>query len=89
MHPLWIVRHLQAVSGVVRVQLVQEELRRIAVRVICAADAEWLTVRSSLERILQERLGAGLAIECERVDVVSVEPGGKVRAVISRCKRAG
>jgi phenylacetate-CoA ligase len=89
MHPLGIVRHLQAVSGVVRVQLVQEELRRIAVRVICAADAEWLTVRSSLERILQERLGAGLAIECERVDVVSVEPGGKVRAVISRCKRAG
>jgi phenylacetate-CoA ligase len=87
LHPLGIVRHLQAVSGVVRVQLVQEELRRISVRVICAADADWLTVRSSLERTLQGRFGAGVAIECARVDSVSVEPGGKVRAVISRCKR--
>jgi phenylacetate-CoA ligase len=86
-HPLGFLRQLQEVPGVVRVQLVQEEPARVSVRAVCAAGADWPSVRAPLERVLRSQLGEGVAIECARVDAVRVEPGGKVRAVISRCGR--
>jgi phenylacetate-CoA ligase len=86
-HPLGITWHLQTIPGVVRVQLVQEEVERIAVRVICTVQADWPAVSAALERELRRHLGHGIAIECARVHALTAEPGGKVRAVISRCRR--
>jgi phenylacetate-CoA ligase len=88
-HSLAIVRHLQAVPGVIRVQLVQERLDRVTLRAICEAGVDWPVVKAALEEVLHRLLGGALTVECRRVDAVEVEPGGKVRAVISRCKPLG
>src|SRR4029079_15070751 len=53
-HPLAVLRRLQGVPGVVRVQLVQEEPTRISARVVCAAQAPWEGIAASLTRILRE-----------------------------------
>jgi phenylacetate-CoA ligase len=86
-HPLAVLRRLQAVAGVVRVQLVQHDVARLSVRIVCAAGALWPDVRSAAGAVLRELLGVGIAIECEPVGALEIEPGGKVRAVISRCRR--
>ena len=88
-HSLAMLRHLQAVPGVVRVQLVQEQLERVTLRAICEADADWSAVRRGLEEVFGRLLGGAIAVDCTRVDAVEVEPGGKVRAVISRCEPLG
>lgn len=86
-HPLAVLRGLQTVPGVVRVQLVQDEVARFSLRVVCALEAEWPATRTRLERVLRSCLGQGIAVETERVEALTREPGGKLRAVISRCRK--
>ncbi|HEX6201941.1 MAG TPA: hypothetical protein VF100_02990 [Thermoanaerobaculia bacterium] len=91
-HPISLLHALQAVPGVVRVQVVQEELARFTLRAVCAAGTDWPPTAERLRRVLAESLGPpaardGLHVEAIRVEEIPREPGGKVRAVISRCRR--
>jgi phenylacetate-CoA ligase len=86
-HPLQVVHQLQKVPGVVRIQIVQEEVARLTLRVVGADGMDWPGARSRLEAILRALVGKSAAIEVVRVEVISPEPSGKVKAVVCRCPR--
>ena len=83
-HSAVVVAPLLAVPGVVRVQLVQNDLQHFSLRAVCAGGADWGQVRQALEATLRSTLGDDIVATLEQVDVIPPEPGGKVRTVISR-----
>jgi len=87
-HSIPVVDALQGVPGVVRVQVVQESLERFEIRTVCAAGTEWGAAARGLERALRGFVGEAAGIRVERVEAIAPEPGGKVRGVVSRCRRA-
>lgn len=86
-HALFVLEDLRAVPGVVQVQVIQEDLHRFVLRVVCANDCEWERTRQDLDGALRKTLGNHLLLTIEQVDAIPCEPGGKIRAVISRCRR--
>lgn len=86
-HSLAVVANLQAVPGVVQVQLVQEDLQSFLLRLVYAGGTGWEETCRGLEVALRSVLGNDIAVKIERVDAIPPDSGGKVRAVISRCLR--
>jgi len=86
-HALGFLYRLQRVPGVVQVQLTQHEVRRLLLRVVCSPRAVWTEVRSRLEAEMSSIFGQDAAVIVERVNRIPPEPSGKVRAVISHCRR--
>jgi hypothetical protein len=76
---------LQAVDGVLRSQLEQEALRSFTIRAVLENDADTARARTELEEGLRSVLGADLSVRVVVVDRIPPGPGGKVRAVLSRC----
>lgn len=87
-HALFVLEDLQAVPGVVQVQVIQEDLRRFVLHVVCASDSEWGGICQDLDAALRKMLGNEIFLTIERVDTIPPEPGGKIRAVISRCRQS-
>jgi phenylacetate-CoA ligase len=85
-HSLAFIAPLQAVPGVVQVQLVQESLAELTVRVVCDAGGHWPSIKDSVERVAGRLLGGGISVSACRVAEIPREPSGKVRAVISNCE---
>jgi phenylacetate-CoA ligase len=85
LHALSTLPPLQAVPGVIQVQLVQRELRRFQLRVVCAREADWHVTRARLEEALYSVLGSDIDLEVERVERLASDPSGKLRGVISQC----
>jgi len=85
-HSLSMLEGLQAVPGVVQVQLVQEELRRFLIRVVCSDGADWNLVPARLSESFLSSVGKDTALRIERVPQILPELSGKVRAVISHCR---
>jgi phenylacetate-CoA ligase len=83
LHALSTLPPLQAVPGVVQVQLVQRELCRFSLRVVCAREADWHVTRARLEEAFYSVLGRDLDLEVERVERLASDPSGKLRGVIS------
>jgi len=83
LHSLSALTKLQAIPGVVQVQVVQEELRRFQLRAVCAAGADWEIVRQGLADAFQRLLGTEIELNIERRERIDPEPGGKIKAVIS------
>ncbi len=86
LHPMNTLPPLQAVPGVVQVQVVQEELRRFHLRVVCSKGTEWDRTRALLVEAFYSILGRDVEFQVERVERLTPEPGGKVRGVISQCR---
>jgi phenylacetate-CoA ligase len=86
-HALAILEGLQAVPGVVQVQLVQEELYRFLLRVVCSDGADWDHVPARLTASLIAAVGKDTTLRIEPVPRILPDSGGKVRAVISQCPR--
>jgi phenylacetate-CoA ligase len=72
-----------AVPGVAQVQVVQFTLTRFELRVVCAHDAEWTTVRAALAERARAVLGEASEVAFHCVELIPPEPNGKVRSVIS------
>ncbi len=85
-HPLAFLYRIQAVPGVIQVQLIQEELRRFLLRVVCPSEADWAAALPQIKAASSHALGRDVDLRTERVDRIPVEPGGKVRAVVSRLR---
>lgn len=85
-HSIEILRRLEAVAGVVQVQLLQEELRRFRLLVVWQEPVGWRDGEASLRAAFAASLGEDAALNIERVPVILPEAGGKVRASISRCR---
>lgn len=86
-HGLSILAPLQAVPGIIQVQAIQEDLRRFRLRTVGAADVNRVASGRQLDQALRSVLGADIAVDIEWVDTIAPEPGGKVRAVISRYRK--
>lgn len=85
-HSLAVLEDLRTVPGVAQVQLIQEDLRRFLLRVVGVALQDRDQVRRGLEAVLCATLGNDISVSIEWVDTIPPEPGGKVKAVISRCR---
>jgi len=83
-HGLVVLAPLLRVPGVIQVQLIQEDLQRYLLRVVCAASVDWPTVFRDLHAACGTTLGDGFALEIARGDTIPPEPNGKFRSVISR-----
>jgi phenylacetate-CoA ligase len=86
LHALGVLNGLQAVPGVVQVQLVQEELRRFRLLVVWQEGKEWTGAEASLRSSFASRFGKDARLDIERVPSIPPDAGGKVRAAISRCR---
>jgi phenylacetate-CoA ligase len=86
-HPLAALEDLQKVPGVRQVQLVQEQLQSFLLRVVCSSEVNWPAARRRLETALSSTLGQDANLRIQQVDHIPSEPGGKVRAVVSHCRR--
>ncbi len=85
-HALGVLNGLQAVEGVVQVQLVQEQLRWFRLLVVWQAGTGGTAAEAALRSAFAVRLGDDARLDIERVQVIPPDAGGKVRAVISRCR---
>ena len=85
-HSLVVLRPLFRVPGLVQVQVIQEELRRFRLRVVCADGTDWQLAQQQLHVAMHAMLGPDIVVESERFDAIPPEPSGKVRAVVSRCR---
>jgi phenylacetate-CoA ligase len=85
-HSLVVLRPLFRIPGVVQVQVIQEELRRFRLRVVCAAGTDWKVAQQQLHTAMQAMFGPDILVQSERFDAIPPEPSGKVRAVVSRCR---
>jgi len=88
-HPLALIARLQRIPGVLQVQLVQEELCRFLVRVVCAPGAAWQEISGNIEDAMRSVLGKGITVASEMCEMIRPGPSGKVRAVICRLKQPG
>jgi phenylacetate-CoA ligase len=82
-HALVVLEDLQTVPGVVQVQLIQEDLRRFVLRVVCASGIDWRRTCQRLDAALRLTIGTDISLEIQRREALPPEPGGKIRAVIS------
>jgi phenylacetate-CoA ligase len=86
-HSLLFMAPMHAIPGVVQVQLDQKNERQLSIRVVCAAGSEWAMIKKSTEQIARNLTGQAMAVDSHRVTEIPREPGGKVRAVISRLRQ--
>ena len=84
-HSLVALQGLRAVPGIVQLQLVQEETRRFSLRAVCSDQLDWQQASRDFTGVLRRLFGDDITLDLERVEAIAPEPGGKVRAVISRC----
>jgi phenylacetate-CoA ligase len=75
-----------AVPGVVRLQLVQEELRRFRVRIVYDG-ADWPGASARVGVHLRAALGDDIALEVESLPAIPAGAGGKVRTVVCLCRK--
>ncbi len=86
LHALGVLNGLQAVPGVVQVQLVQEELRRFRLLVVWQEGREWGGEEAALRSSFASHFGKDARLDIEHVQSIPPDAGGKVRAAISRCR---
>jgi len=86
-HALLFIAPLQAVPGVVQVQLVQESERHLSIKAVCAEGSEWQVIKQSMEEITRGLIGHEMTVDACRVTMILREPGGKTRALISHYRR--
>jgi len=86
-HSLLFMAPMQKIPGVVQVQLVQENEHQLSIKVVCAAGSEWLMIKTSTEQIVRNLTGQAMTVDAHRVASIPREPGGKVRAVISKLRQ--
>jgi phenylacetate-CoA ligase len=85
-HALGVLNGLQAVPGVVQIQVIQEELRRFRMLVVCDDSANSASADMGLRSAFALRLGEDATLDIEHVPTIPPDSGGKVRAAISRCR---
>jgi phenylacetate-CoA ligase len=84
MHESVLFENLQSIEGVVQVQVIQETLQSFCLHVVCQPGVDWPATRLRLEGAVRALLGSAVTQRIMRVDSIPREPGGKVRAFISR-----
>src|SRR5208283_3215483 len=76
-HALGVLNGLQAVAGVVQVQLIQEELRRFRLLVVWKEGTGLAGAETSLRDSIATRFGEDASVDIERVTAIPPDAGGK------------
>jgi phenylacetate-CoA ligase len=84
-HSLVVLPSLHRVPGVIQVKLIQEDLQRFALQVVCVGTVDWPRTCQELDTALRSRLNHIRSVNVTRVDAIQPEPGDKVKAVVSHC----
>ena len=82
-HGVILMEELQAIRGVAQLQIIQEDFRKFLIRVVCSAGAEWPMIGERVHEIALSQLGVVITLEIVPVDCIPLEPGGKIRPIIS------
>jgi phenylacetate-CoA ligase len=82
-HSLILMPPLQGVDGMVQLQIVQSGPAHFHIRAVCTMGADWDSTRGELETRARGILGDAVTLDISRVDAISPDASGKVRAVIS------
>jgi phenylacetate-CoA ligase len=88
-HSLSLLPLVQKVEGIVQVQLVQTHLDRVVIRAVSRRDASRAAAAQRMLAELRSRLGDGMRIEVEWVDVILPGANSKVKAVVSEVANGG
>ncbi len=81
-HALVVLEGLRAVSGVVQVQLLQEDVNRFVIRAVSSRAANLSAASEALVAALCQRVSPEVKAEVQWMEAIPAEPGGKTRAVI-------
>jgi phenylacetate-CoA ligase len=82
MHGLALIYILRDLPQIASFKIVQESRQRILVKIVAGADLP-ATLEAHIRQGFQARLGAGVEIAIERVDMIEPERSGKFRYVVS------
>ncbi|MCI0478505.1 MAG: hypothetical protein L0Y55_19870 [Anaerolineales bacterium] len=80
-----ITERFSDISGIIQTQLIQEEPRRFLLKIVCTEQANSEQTYQRLDAVLRSVLGNDIVTTIQHVEIIPPEPGGKVRAFISRC----
>jgi len=83
LHALAAMPYLQAVAGVVQVQIVQHARRRFTVRAVGEAGIQRDESAAGLVQALRSKAGDDVQVCVDWVETIPAESNGKVKAVIS------
>jgi phenylacetate-CoA ligase len=88
-HESVLLSGLYSVPGVVQVQVVQEDLNRFIINLVCENDRDSKAAQKKVAENFLETLGRaeGIFVDTKPVDVISQEKSGKFKSVISHCTR--
>lgn len=88
-HSLIALPPLQAIPGIDRIQLVQQDLSSFSIRCVCSPEASWETIRRQLDAAARLQLGNNIRLKVQKMETLPKEQSGKVRALISHVARTG
>jgi len=84
MHGLALIYTLRDIAGIAAFKIVQESLELTRVLLVPGAGCDVAAARARIEREFRARLGAGVRVEVQVVDVIAAEASGKYRYVVSK-----
>jgi phenylacetate-CoA ligase len=88
-HSLIALPPLQAIPGIDRIQLVQQDRSSFSIRCVCSPGASWEAIRRQLDTAARLQLGNDIRLTIRRVETFPKEQSGKVLALISHVPRTG
>jgi len=88
-HESVILSGLYSVPAVLQVQVIQKNLKRFLIKVVCGANRDMEAVSKELANKFLNIIGQadGISLDIEPVNVIRQEKNGKFRSVVSHCPR--
>ncbi len=83
MHSLGVMPYLQAVAGVVQVQIVQNAARRFTVRAVGESGVNRNEAAAGLVQALRSKVGEDAQVDVDWMETIPAGSNGKVKAVIT------
>ncbi len=87
-HPRAVWEVLKIASGVLQYRLIQHDPERFTLELVTIDEAAYRAALDAARPALARLLGEGARIEASRKDAIERAPGGKLRAVESKCRAA-
>lgn len=79
-----VTEKFHKIPEIIQTQLIHEAPQRFTLQVVCVEGVAWEPTCQKLDAALRSVLGNDIVTTIRRVEMIPPEPGGKVRAMISR-----
>jgi hypothetical protein len=74
---------VQALAGVLAIQIIQKTLQSFRIRIVATPDCDRDSLQPRIIQVLMSILGGDIRVQTEFVDSLNRDPGQKVKGVIS------